>query len=109
MKVRKPIGTKQSTAMFPPNMRQVETRSLYYTPTQTNCTSNPTWGMQCTTTGGNFVSASYSWEDANVNARNNAIRSCLLAAGWVPVRNKEEAAVVTNSAPANAQPTILVK
>ncbi len=88
--------TTQSKAMFPPIMRQVQTAPSYSTPMQTNCTSDA-WGMHCTTTGGSFVPASYSWEDANDNVRKNAFRSCLITAGWQPVKDKEEAALVTNS------------
>ena len=42
--------------------------------------------------------------DQNQGARNSVVRSCLMTAGWQPVKDKEEAALVTNSTrPAPAQ------
>jgi hypothetical protein len=87
----------QSYSMFPPMMQQIMVTSGYMTPMQTNCT-NVGYSVSCYTTGGNYVPPVYMPVDQNQGARNSAFRSCLMTAGWQPVKDKEEAALVTNSA-----------
>jgi hypothetical protein len=87
----------QSYSMFPPMMQQIMVTSGYTTPMQTNCT-NVGYSVSCFTTGGNYVPPVYMPVDQNQRARNSAVRSCLMTAGWQPVKDKEEAALVTNAA-----------
>jgi hypothetical protein len=91
----------QSYAMFPPMMQQVMVMAGYVTPVQTSC-SGGGYAVNCFTTGGNYVPPLYVPVDQNQGARNSAVRSCLMTAGWQPVKDKEEAALVTNSALAGA-------
>lgn len=89
---------RQASASFPPSIERVEVTPSSTTPIQTNCTT--TFGVQsCTTTGGSWTPATYRYDDGNQRARDGAVRSCLIAAGWQPVNNKEEALTVTNSLP----------
>jgi hypothetical protein len=85
----------QSYAMFPPAYQQVMVSPGYFMPLQTNCTP---YG-ECFTSGGYYVQPTYVPVDMNDRGRSSAFRSCLMTAGWVPVKDKEEATLVTNSAP----------
>lgn len=94
-------GTKaacigQSYSQFPPMPQQIMVNAGYTTPMQTSC-SGGGYSVSCFTTGGNFVPPSYVTIDQNQTARNSSFRSCLMTAGWQPVKNQAEAAAVTNS------------
>jgi hypothetical protein len=89
--------TTQSYAMFPPVMQPVMMSPGYVTPMQTICNGDGHFA-NCFTTGGNYVPPMFVPVDQNQGARNSAVRSCLMAAGWRPVKNEEEAALVTNGA-----------
>jgi hypothetical protein len=84
----------QSYGMFPPIYQQVMVTPGYFMPLQTNCTP---YG-ECFTSGGYYVQPTYVPVDMNDRARSSAFRSCLMTAGWTPVKDKEEAALITNSA-----------
>jgi len=55
------------------------------------------YAVNCYTTGGQYSPPAYMMVDQNQGARNSAVKSCLYAAGWVPVKDKAEAQAVTNS------------
>ncbi len=96
-------GTKaacnsQSYQQFPPMMQQVMTMQGHTNPMQTSCNGTGSF-VNCYTTGGDYVPPVYMPVDQNQGARNSAVRSCLMNAGWVPVKNREEAAQIANSTP----------
>lgn len=100
-------GTKaacnaQSYSEFPPMPQQIMIMAGYVTPVQTSCTGSG-YSVNCFSTGGNYVPPAYVTVDQNQNARNSGFRSCLMTAGWQPVKNQDEAAAVTNSGMAMAQ------
>jgi len=93
-------GTKaacnaQSYAQFPPMPQQIMIMGGYTTPVQTSC-SGAGYTVNCYSTGGNYVPPAYVTVDQNQNARSSGFRSCLMTAGWQPVKNQDEAAAVTN-------------
>jgi hypothetical protein len=63
---------------------------------QTSCMGTG-YAVNCVTTGGQYSPPAYVMIDQNVGARDSASRSCLMSAGWIPVKDKAEAAAVTNS------------
>lgn len=85
-------------------MQQIMMTQGYVTPMQTSCTGTG-YAMNCFTTGGNYIQPVYMPIDQNQGARNSAARSCLMSAGWQPVKDKEEGALVTNAATGVAAPT----
>ena len=88
--------SKQAWAKLPSDLQRVEVSPERSTMPTTTCST--TFGIySCTTTPGSWTPASYRYDDRNQLARDGAIRSCLIAGGWQPVRNKEEAGAVTNS------------
>jgi len=70
----------------------------YTTPIQTTCNGYG-YSVSCTQSGGQTYPPSYINVDQNQSTRQSAVRSCLLQAGWQPVKNKE-AEAVSNSRPA---------
>src|SRR6202034_466052 len=70
--------------------------SGYTTPMQTTCTGGG-YTVNCFTTGGQYVPPAYMTTDLNQSGRSSAVRACLFAAGWQPVKDKDEARAVTNS------------
>ncbi len=91
----------QAYSQFPPMMQQVMLTAGYTTPMQTSC-SGTGYAVNCFTTGGQYMPPVYMSVDQNEAGRNSAVRACLFAAGWQPVKDKAEALAVTNSAPARA-------
>jgi hypothetical protein len=94
----------RSFAEFPPMPQQIMIMAGYTTPIQTSC-SGGVYAVNCFTTGGNYVPPSYVTVDQNQGARNSSVRSCLMTAGWQPVKNREEANAVTNSGSSTANGT----
>lgn len=88
----------QSYSQFPPMPEQIMIMAGYVTPVQTTC-SGGGYTVNCFSTGGNYIPPAYVTVDQNQNARNSGFRSCLMTAGWQPVKNQDEAAAVTNSRP----------
>lgn len=86
----------QAYTQFPPVPQQVMITTGYTTPLQTSC-NGLGFAVNCFTTGGQYVPPAYITVDQNNAARNSGFRACLFAAGWQPVKNKEEAAAVTQS------------
>jgi hypothetical protein len=95
----------QSYSQFPPMPEQLMIMAGYMTPVQTTCTGGG-YTVNCFSTGGNYVPPAYVTVDQNLSARNSGFRSCLMSAGWQPVKNQEEAATVTNSLLPVAQATV---
>ena len=87
----------RSYSQFPPAITQVMLTAGYTTPMQTICNPSGYGSVSCYTTGGNYMPPVYMPVDQNQGARNDAARSCLYSAGWVPVKDKAEAEAVTNS------------
>ena len=71
----------QSYAHFPPLVREVLTRDAYTTPMHTNCNGNA-YSVNCTTSGGQYVPASYGTVDDNEEARTQDVRACFFRNGW---------------------------
>lgn len=86
----------QSYVEFPPMPDQVMLLGGYTTPLQTTCTGSG-YAVNCFTTGGQYIPPTYITVDRNEAARVSGFKSCLYAAGWQQVKNKEEAAEVTRS------------
>ncbi len=94
--------TSQAYEQFAPNMRQVEISRGYTTPMQTNCTGFGN-SVNCSTTGGQYMPSVYVPIDMNEGQRNGASRSCLIIAGWQPVKDRDEARALNNTAPSYTQ------
>jgi hypothetical protein len=94
----KSFCTTQSYGMFPPVMQPLMVSPGYVMPLQTTCFGGG-HAVNCFTTGGDYIPPTFVPVDQNQGARNSAVRSCLMATGWQPVKDAEEAARVTNSAP----------
>jgi hypothetical protein len=88
----------QSYNMFPPVYQEVRVQPGYYTPMQTSCYGSGV-ANNCFTSGGYYVPPTFVPVDQNQGARSSAARSCLMMAGWQPVKDEAEAALVTNSVP----------
>lgn len=86
----------QAYSQFPPIPQQTMLTSGYTTPMQTTCTGGG-YTVNCFTTGGQYVPPAYMTTDLNQSGRSSAVRACLFAAGWQPVKDKDEARAVTNS------------
>ena len=86
----------QSFQQFPPMPQLVAVGGGYITPLQTQCVQRGN-RQDCYTVGGQYVPPMYGTVDMNESARVAAFRSCLLAAGWVPAKDKAEAQAITNS------------
>jgi hypothetical protein len=91
----------QAFAQFPAMPQQVMLTTGYITPVQTSCAGSG-YAVNCFSTGGQYVPPAYVTVDQNQGARNSAVRSCLFEAGWRPVKDREEAIAVTESASAPA-------
>jgi hypothetical protein len=81
-------GTKsacsgRSYSQFPPAMQQVMIMTAYTTPLQTQCYGTG-YAVNCNTTGGQYIPASYMTVDNNQVPRNAAVRSCFFERGWTP-------------------------
>ena len=98
----------QAYSQFPPMPQQVMITTGYTTPLQTSCAGSG-YAVNCFTTGGQYVPPAYITVDQNNAARNSGLRSCLFAAGWQPVKNKEEAVEVTQSGGGSIQAPAISK
>jgi len=89
--------TTQAYGQLPPIMQQVQISGGYTTPMQTSCSGFGN-SVNCFTTGGQYIPPASVPIDVNQGARNSAVRSCLMMAGWQPVKDRAEAEAIAGSA-----------
>lgn len=87
---------RQAEADFPPRMEPVVTSPGTPAPFVTRCAPAGA-GMACSTTGVGLTPAASTTLDRNIGPREQALRSCLQAAGWRSVRSQPEAEAIANS------------
>jgi hypothetical protein len=88
---------RQAEVDFPPLMEAVTISSGIPAPVVSRCV--PVGGsVACSTTGVGFGGPSSTTLDKNIGPREQALRSCLVAAGWQPVRSQAEAEAITDAA-----------
>lgn len=78
-------------SQYPPMMRQVQLTAGYTTPVTFNCYGYG-YSQTCSQSGGQYVPPQMTTVDDNEFPRVFAVRECLRANGWSPVKDDAPAA-----------------